>query len=73
MYKPSWRIARNVPCFHLDEIVSCKKSSIQSNIGLQTDFYQKATRQSGEYLIKVKWSDLAQLETEWRAMNVYLR
>ena len=34
MYKPSRGITRNVPCFHLDGIVSCRKSSIQPNTEL---------------------------------------
>ena len=71
MYKPLWRIISSVPCFHSVGVMSVRKSSLQSNIGLQTDFYQKETKYYGE--INVKWSDLAQLETEWRAMNVYLR
>ena len=60
-----------VSCFHLDAVVSCKKSSIHSNIGLKTDFYQTTRRLPGE--MKVKWSDLAQLGTEWEAINVYQR
>ena len=63
------RIIRSVSSFHLDVVVSCRKSSTHSNIGLITDFYQKTARLPGE--IKVEWSDLAQLGTEWRAINVY--
>ena len=41
MYKPSWRI---IPCFHLDGVVSCRKSSMLSNIWIMNWFVSENNR-----------------------------